>query len=364
MPAISIVMPVYNGARFLEQALASVRAQTLADWELLVVDDGSRDGSAALVAAAARADGRVRLVRQTHQGPGPARNTGLAHLCGAGRYVIFLDADDCWYPDALRTLREALDAHPEAVAAYGLARRVRQDGAPLIASEQQALGAAFGRVRTGIVGGRVVPWPAAAPTTFAVLALWNCIETPGLVLLRRAAVEAVGALDTTVLSEDWDYWLRLSLLGALLPVPRLVLAKREHDANLSRDGRKMQRAEATIRCRLQRSPDLTAEQRTLARWAHVWSAYARLSLAKAAWRAGRRRDALLHVSRAALSGWHYLLLRFGPHRPPPYRMLRGVGAPAVPVAAQRQPTSAWRARGAPTRQTMRAFMPPPPRAGH
>ena len=93
---ISIVMPVFNAQAYLEEALESVRRQTWTDWELLVVDDHSTDGSAGLVSEICRKDVRIRLLSQTDgvKGAANARNFGTAHA--NGRYLAFMDADDIW----------------------------------------------------------------------------------------------------------------------------------------------------------------------------------------------------------------------------------------------------------------------------
>jgi teichuronic acid biosynthesis glycosyltransferase TuaG len=97
---VSVVIPVYNLALFIRQTLESVLAQTYRDLEVLVVDDGSTDGSRDVVRAVAAQDARVRLIESAvNGGPGVARNRGIesAH----GRYIAFLDGDDLWYPDKL-----------------------------------------------------------------------------------------------------------------------------------------------------------------------------------------------------------------------------------------------------------------------
>src|SRR5438105_13937181 len=92
-PAVSIILPTYNRAKFLPQALASIRAQQFTDWELIVVDDGSTDDTAAVVRGLATDITQpVRYVRQENQGPYAARNTGLDHA--AGELVAFFDSDD------------------------------------------------------------------------------------------------------------------------------------------------------------------------------------------------------------------------------------------------------------------------------
>lgn len=93
-------MPVYNVADFVGQAIKSVQAQSFDDWELIAVDDGSADNSAALVAAIAAQDRRVRLLPSIgNQGPGPTRNRAID--AAQGRYIAFLDADDLWHPQKL-----------------------------------------------------------------------------------------------------------------------------------------------------------------------------------------------------------------------------------------------------------------------
>lgn len=104
-PLVSVVVPVCNGERFVDRALGSIRGQTFPDWEAVVVDDGSRDGSVAAVERHAAADARVRLVRHpANRGVSAARNTALRHA--RGEWVAYLDQDDEYYPDHLRRVAE------------------------------------------------------------------------------------------------------------------------------------------------------------------------------------------------------------------------------------------------------------------
>lgn len=111
-PSVSVVIPLYNKRAYVERALGSVLAQRDVALEVIVVDDGSTDGSAEAVASCT--DPRVRLIRQPNQGPGAARNTGWR--AAAGPCVAFLDADDHWAPDYLTNSLQRLDADPEAAA--------------------------------------------------------------------------------------------------------------------------------------------------------------------------------------------------------------------------------------------------------
>lgn len=127
-PAVSVVTPVWNAAATLAETVASVREQTFADWEMLLVDDGSTDGSRALAEALAAADPRIRLlVQEANTGAAAARNRAIR--AARGRFIAFLDADDLWRPEKLARQVPVLAAgHPLVFAAY---RRIAADGRPL-----------------------------------------------------------------------------------------------------------------------------------------------------------------------------------------------------------------------------------------
>src|SRR5262245_49674035 len=93
MPLVSVVMPTYNRADTIQRAIKSVQAQTFADWELIVIDDGSTDDTAAFID---QSDPRVKVIRQENRGFVGARNRGLSE--GIGKYFAFLDSDDEWMP--------------------------------------------------------------------------------------------------------------------------------------------------------------------------------------------------------------------------------------------------------------------------
>jgi len=95
-PAVSVIMPVFDAAGFVGASIASVFRQIWTDWELIAVDDGSRDGSHDIVASWVRRDSRIRLLRQENAGPAAARNTGC--IAARGRFLAFLDSDDLWHP--------------------------------------------------------------------------------------------------------------------------------------------------------------------------------------------------------------------------------------------------------------------------
>ena len=115
-PKVSVVVPLYNKVDSVLRALASLQRQTFQDFEVVVIDDGSTDGSAQIVKA--QADRRLRLIAQSNAGPGPARNRGISE--SRGRFVTFLDADDEFLPEFLGACVKVLEAHPQvAVAVTG-----------------------------------------------------------------------------------------------------------------------------------------------------------------------------------------------------------------------------------------------------
>ncbi|MBL0040305.1 MAG: glycosyltransferase family 2 protein [Xanthomonadales bacterium] len=125
-PAVSVVMPLYNKADLVLEAIASVQAQDMCDWELLVVNDGSTDGGPEQVRAATVQDARIRLVTQPNHGVSSARNAGLSHA--TSEVVAFLDADDLWRPDFLTAVLALRERFPTA-RWWGTGYALWRDGA-------------------------------------------------------------------------------------------------------------------------------------------------------------------------------------------------------------------------------------------
>src|SRR5438874_1529861 len=110
MPYFSVLIPAYNRAHYLAECLDSVLAQTLPDWECIIVDDGSTDGTPELAADYMRRDARFRYHRQENAGVSAARNTGIR--LAAGEWVAFLDSDDYYFPTALEALAQGAQTAP------------------------------------------------------------------------------------------------------------------------------------------------------------------------------------------------------------------------------------------------------------
>lgn len=232
MPKVSAIVPVYNGASYLSCAIDSIRAQTLQEWELVIVDDGSTDASGDIARTYAVADRRIRAVRQPNGGVAVARNRGLAEVDPGNPGYVFLDSDDYWQPDALQVMSTFLNSHPNAVAVHGLTRFVDASGTAVRGDEGEQLSLQ----RYVRKGQHLKRDPSVGPLTFATLARRNVILSSGAVLIRGDALRRVGGFDQSIAPvADWDMWLRLCRLGEIGLVNRVVLSYRQHGASMSQD---------------------------------------------------------------------------------------------------------------------------------
>lgn len=230
VPRVSIITPCYNSAVYIGRTLDSVRAQTLSEWEQIVVDDGSTDDSAAVVKSYLVQEPRLRLVTQANCGVSAARNRGYA-ASAPGEYVLFLDADDCPEPAMLETLVGYLDAHPEAGMVYAK---------PLFVDEADNPCTESGLFRPRYVPqhrGRAVLPETVAETPF--LSLFTlCGHLPSLTLLRRSVCAQVGEWDESLgqVYEDTDLFLRMALLAPVHYLPEPLLRYRRHPKQATASG--------------------------------------------------------------------------------------------------------------------------------
>ena len=126
-PRVSVLVPAYNAAGYLRYALDSVLAQSYADWEIVLVDDGSTDDTGALVDSyRARLQDKLRYIHQSNRGLPAARNSGIR--AARGEFIALLDADDVWLPHRLERSIQALDAEPAAGLAHAKVRRIDAQG--------------------------------------------------------------------------------------------------------------------------------------------------------------------------------------------------------------------------------------------
>ncbi|MBU6372115.1 MAG: glycosyltransferase [Alphaproteobacteria bacterium] len=221
-PRVSVITPVYNDAAHVGDAIRSVRAQTIADWEMIVVDDGSSDGSAEAARAAAQGDGRVRVMSVANGGVSRARNLGLAEA--RGDTVHFLDSDDWIEPSCYAHLLSRLAAHPDAVLAAASSAAADESGRRLETFRTPAM-----------------PDPVGA---FAR----TCVFPVHAALTRADALRAIGGFDERLPAcEDWDLWLRLARQGgAFVSTPDVLVTYRRRAGSLTRDSLRMARALATV----------------------------------------------------------------------------------------------------------------------
>jgi len=220
MSRVSVIVPAHNAAPFLGEALESVFAQGLTDVEVVVVDDGSSDGTAEV----ARGFGRgVRVLAQPRSGSGRARNLGLAET--GGEIVAFLDADDVWLPDKAARQLPLLERDP----ALGL---VFSD---MVSFGDGSEGGSYFRER-GFTG-RCTP---------SEIFLHDMISTP-TVLLRRACLRETGPFDPSLpIGQDTDLWFRIALAYPFATVDAPLVRRRFHPGNTTRDSRLLARCVVEI----------------------------------------------------------------------------------------------------------------------
>jgi glycosyltransferase involved in cell wall biosynthesis len=215
MPAtVSIVIPCYNQARYLDSAIRSALSQQGGDVEVIVVDDGSTDETPAV--AAAHAD-RIVYLHQRNRGLSAARNSGIRRA--RGEFVALLDSDDLLLPDWGNGMATALRARPDADVLYGYWLEIEADGALI---------------------GEVTRPPLKADTYHALFDPLQ-VGPPCRYVVRRTALIEVGLFDESLAScEDWDTWFRLSAAGSVfLDVPHAVAAYRRHPQAMSGNYQRM-----------------------------------------------------------------------------------------------------------------------------
>jgi GT2 family glycosyltransferase len=282
-PRVSVVIPTFNGERFLADTLRAVLAQSLEPIELIVVDDGSTDATTAVVAATAPS---AQVVTQPNAGVSAARNHGLR--LASGEFVVFLDQDDIWHPQMLQRQVAWLDAQPGhdvVVCPY-------QHWHPAADGSYQPPGQAWPALKEGAD-------PDFTGWVYHQFLL-DCWALTSGTLMRREAVLAVGGFDEALpYSEDWDLWIRMSQCSPFARLHWPVVLYRHHPVQGSRKPR-----ERDFRCELlqaavlrygQASPDGRSLppgvfERNLARYRAEFGRHHLLL--------GRRRTGIAHLWRA------------------------------------------------------------------
>ena len=202
-PAVSVLLQTYNHERYIDQCLDSVARQTFRDFEVVIVDDASCDGTVERVCAwlgRTSLDARL-LVNEQNRGVCASRNLGLRQC--RGRFVTGLAGDDYYEPEKLKWQHEFFATLHETVGAvFGRARIVSVEGRPLGASFEDDARPPEGRIFERLLQSNFLPGPT--------------------VMMRRAALDEVGVYDETLFHEDYDMWLRLAARYEFRYLPRIL----------------------------------------------------------------------------------------------------------------------------------------------
>ena len=269
-PIVSVVIPIFNGVPFVAKAVASIRAQGVPDVEIIVVDDGSIDGTQTVLVELVATAG-IKWFQQDHGGPARSRNRGISEA--SGEFIALLDCDDVWLPGKLKAQLGIMRARPDVGLVHTDYDVVDEQGR--IEERVQARHSREPLVRA-FVGGHT-----ALPSTL---------------LIRRTVFDRVGALDPELYgSEDADLTIRLYAVTGFECVDRVLVHKlqrghgyRDMAFDEARHREKVLASRQRFLERLEQRPALTDEQRTALdrEWANYF-----LSSGSAAERLGRKAEA-------------------------------------------------------------------------
>jgi glycosyltransferase involved in cell wall biosynthesis len=205
---VSVIIPTYNRAWILKEAIDSVLVQDFVDYELIVVDDGSTDDTPDILSAYGRA---IRVLRQSNKGVSAARNRGIR--ASSGGLIAFLDSDDLWLPQKLSRQVDFFATHPQAMICQTEEQWIRN-------------------------GARVNPKTRHQKFSGMIFerSLKLCLVSPSAVMLRRSLLDTVGIFDEGLPAcEDYDLWLRVSCRYPVYLIDTALIVKRGgHDDQLSR----------------------------------------------------------------------------------------------------------------------------------
>ena len=209
MPIISVIIPAYNAELTILETIASVQQQTLSDFELIVINDGSTDKTLELLGTVQ--DPRLKIYSYSNGGLPVARNRGIYNAIGD--FISFLDADDLWTSDKLEKQLAALQKHPEAGVAYSWTCNMAEKGDSFYPGQSVSFeGNVYAKL---LVGG-------------------NFISSGSNCLIRRLAIESVGEFDFALRScEDWDFYLRLAARWPFIVVPKHQILYRQSSGAMS-----------------------------------------------------------------------------------------------------------------------------------
>jgi hypothetical protein len=249
MLCVSVIIPTYNRADLLPETIDSILNQTVLDFELIIIDDGSTDNTSEVVARFK--DPRLRYVYQKNQGRSVARNHGAK--LAQGEFLGFLDSDDKYLPDALESHLKIFNQNGKIGMAVGGYQYVDAQGQ--LTGERQ-------------------PWTEGRELDLPGW-LFNCFATPGSILVRKAWFERTGGFDSNCeIAEDWDFFLQLAQKGCPMAwTPQAVCQYRQHPGNSIRALAKHRdgslRAMDKLFCQPNIRPEIAALDKKAKAWVHV-----------------------------------------------------------------------------------------------
>jgi glycosyltransferase involved in cell wall biosynthesis len=218
---ISVIIPVYNGARTIQQTIASVLAQTFSQFELIVIDDGSQDETVELITQIK--DPRIQLFSYANAGYAVSRNRGFARSVGA--YLSFIDADDLWLPDKLERQYQILQDNPQAAVVYSWTNCIDEQGNFL----------------------RKCSYVHWSGNVLPQLLLDDFIGSGSNVMIRREAFQSVGGFDASLKrAHDTDLWLRLAAKYEFAVVPAVQILYRISPSSASSNVVQMEEANLQV----------------------------------------------------------------------------------------------------------------------
>lgn len=240
-PLVSVIIPAYNAERFIAATLSSVLGQTYDRFEVIVVDDGSRDATAAIVRRYMAEDARIRFYQQNNAGVAAARNAAIAY--SRGEFIAPIDADDIWYPQNLAKQIACFLRSDERVGlVYSRSLDIDEAGLPT------------GSFRAADVAGEV----------FLNLVCHNFIGNASATMFRRSCLDKVGLYNTQMREqnaggcEDWDLYLRIAERYHFAAVPEFLVGYRRCQGTMSRNYEMMARSQELMLSALaQRHPEIS-----------------------------------------------------------------------------------------------------------
>lgn len=226
---VSVIMPVYNGEQYLHEALGSLLAQHYGRWELILIDDGSTDGTRDVVTSIN--DPRIRYHYQENRGQTAALNQGLALVRGA--YVTTLDADDAYTPESLGVRVAYLEAHARDGVVYGDGLYCDENGQPFLRFSEL--------MPTGVAG-----------DVFGDIVVSPFFGTGASIMIRREVIEQASLRydESIVWCQDWDFYIRLAALARFGYVDSITVRYRVHGAGMTAAMQKERRLDSLNRLRM------------------------------------------------------------------------------------------------------------------